>query len=230
MKKLSYQIVAIDAVILAFLLIIAFSFCDFDAVGFYFWCGIGFAVVTVFITIASVLGIKPKTNNDLVEVNAIPIIFTHAYMALALVVNIIFMVIGDGEKRIVPVSVNLLLLCIFFAVRIFTNPYGARVKKQVEVVRDKIRPIQEIRVQMNEMLALSKDAEIRQKVLKIKENVDYANNTSDAASITQENIFLSLIGDINAKMRENRDKNEILADLESADLVWKNRNVNQANR
>lgn len=230
MSKNSYKVMAVDFAALLVWLICVLVFTDFSTVGFYYKCGIACTVVAVIIAVVSIVLIQPESNINTMEINAIPLFGSQAYVFITMIVNTIFVIIKDANNNKIPVAVNLILLIIFIGSRIFTNSYGEQVDSLATEVAQKIEPVKNVKAKMSELLAVSSDADIKKAVLKLKELVDFSGNMSSDNTYDIEMNFYDSVNDIIGKIKDNADKDEILKDIEDAVVMWKTRNITHASR
>ena len=203
---------------------IVLVFADYDKVGFYFWAGLICETVAFAISVVSKMLIKPKNNRTTTEVSFISIFSTEAFFAIELLVNTIFVLIADAEYNVIVVVVNVIILIVFVALRLFSGEY---LKNTADISAQSVaqmQPIANISRQVGYLLAIANTPETKKRVRLLKENIDYSNNVSAYFTREYEERFLLVLSQVQTSIESNMDEVEIIRRIDEADRTWKGRN------
>ena len=85
----------------------------------------------------------------------------------------------------------------------------------------KIAPTKDIARKLGELLAITEDAEIRNKLLKLKEAVDYGTNISTNATAEKEQQMNELLDELLQLTISKADKMIVLNKVDAAEMTWK---------
>ena len=99
----------------------------------------------------------------------------------------------------------------------------ARLIRQLKVTEQKTTPSVNIRKKLGELLAITEDTEIRGKLLKLKEAVDYGTNISTNATAEKEVQMGALLDELAQLTIARADRLIILNKVEAAEMTWKMR-------
>lgn len=204
--------------------LIVLMFTNYDKVGFYFWGGFGFGVLSFLVAGVSLLLIKTKHNRSTTEINYVPIYLTLVYLSVSIVINTYFTFRKAGNFNILLVIFNSVILVLFIGIRLYTDGYVARVDEQTRHSAQKIGQITSISSKLSILLCATTDPDIKKELLKVKEIVDYSSNVSQEFTENSQNLFLLLLNQIESMIYEDREKNEIIKSIEEAAVTWSKRN------
>lgn len=203
---------------------ILLGFTDFNEVGFYFWGGFACTILAYVLCIGSLFLLQMRENPNLTEIHVIPVWASLVYLGMAVLVNSVFVAIKDGGSPKPLVIINVILLIAFLALRMFTDNYAARVDKQTRHVVEKIHSTAQISAKVAFVISITNDREIKEKLLKLKETIDYSSNVSQAAGEQIEEQILIQLGYLENLIKGNAEQQVIFNKIEEVTATWKCRN------
>ena len=203
----------------AVILLTNFAFC-----GFNFWfafCGTVFSFV---VACVSFLTIKKTTSYDTTEASVVPIVTTGIYLIGAILFNNIFIFgLYVFLEKILVIS-NILWFIVFIAVRLFVNNYINRLDNQTKIISQKFENNKAIAANLSILLSNDMDSDIKSRVLKLKEMVDYSTNITSGYDSNYCNAFLSKLNQIDLLIKQNASKEQLIKEIGEAESIWKARN------
>ena len=153
------------------------------------WTCWGSVVCTVVAVIAAevyLLVLKKDPGNAAAEPGALGSILTVAYFLITVLLNSVFVLLACGDFNWVLLTLNLAAIVCYIILLLWVEQHTARLAKQLVKTEQKTAPSREIARKLGELLAITEDAEIRGKLLKLKEAVDYGTNISTNATASRE--------------------------------------------
>lgn len=223
-NKTIKKILCIELLVLLCWSVIVLVFTEYDKAGFYFWGGFCFGIISFVIAGISLLLISPHDNPSLAEINYISLFCTIAYLTSSIVVNTYFVVRCSGKFNIILAVFNAAILILFVGIRLYTDKPKERVNQQTLHSIRKVRQSTLISSKLATLLCITSDLDIKERLIKAKELVEYSPNVSQDFSEELENLFLLHLNQIESMICENKDREEIVRKIESAIMVWNQRN------
>ena len=200
---------------------------DYGNPTFYYMGGMAFGAITIIaVSVADVL--LKSQNRAGVEVNALPVVISFSYMFLSLVFNIVFMVKKQGVHGRELIAINVLLLLGFILSIYFASGYRDRVSAQVELTAAKTVNTTEIVSLAARLLSQADDEDIKKRLYKFKEKLDYSSNISQEFTVDSEEKLMELLRNIGRELSDGASKEQILSDIDSAEKIWSMRTAKTA--
>ena len=162
------------------------------------------------------------------EPGALGVIFTVIYTIIALLLNTILVIKGYGNFNWLLVVLNLAALAGYIILVLWVDQSSAQLEKKLEKVEQKTAPSVNLGRKLGELVAITTDEEVRSRLLKLKEAVDYSTNISTQATADREAQFAAQLDEIAQLTIARADKIIILGKLETAEMLWKMRNATSA--
>ena len=188
------------------------------------------AIVTIIAEIY-LFTFRKKQNNATTESSAIGIIITAIAVIVSSVLNTVMTFIVQPGINLPIVLVNIIIIAFFIIALIWTENHSSGVTARVNETAQKIVPIQEISRKIGDIMTLTEDEELRIIILRLKEAVDYDSNISTAATAGRENQFNEHLDKIINLTVNNADRQAIINELATAEMIWKLRsNANATSR
>lgn len=189
-----------------------------------YWGGFILGIIAIGITFAYMLFFRTRSiRNE--EVDFIPLICAAGYLAVALIMNTIFMLIGNDNSVKLLVLLNILLILIFAAVIFFAGRYADGVAKKSEILIDKKKNTANASLLISSILAISTDPDVKKALKDLKTRIDYSSNVTQAISQSAEDSFISKAEQIRNAVTGNENKSDVLNLICEADRIWSERNA-----
>ena len=165
---------------------------------------------------------KSKTN----EIRYIPVVLIMAYLVISLAVNFLFCFYITGIQTIF--FLNVLLLCTAVGGIFFSEKYVRGVERKVGILEDKQSIQKFLSQRVGKAILLSKDEEVKKKLLSLKELVDYSNALSIRASEEIERALCFQFDTLENMLLQGADRAKILERIEEIIVDVKYRNTIKA--
>ncbi len=192
---------------------------------YFFGGGIVGGVISFLIAEVYLLFIRFPSHAQSVETGAVSIYFTIGFVAISAIINTLFILIGLGNFNRVLLAVNALIDVCFIIAAIYVEKYAIRVAAQLERTEKKIFVTTAISQTIGSMIAAAPDDTIRNKLMQMKETVDYSSNISADAFADLEQRFAAQLEEAQCMMEVCEDSAVILQKLQQAEQTWKQRNT-----
>ncbi|MBR5968985.1 MAG: hypothetical protein IK016_01420 [Lachnospiraceae bacterium] len=177
------------------------------------------------VAIASVFFVSGRRRRNLTEVRALPVLFSAVYLLIALIVNAVFLLnMGDSQIRM-QIIINTVLLAFFAVIFIGSGEYLRHVEVQTEKVIEKTGQLSDISMRLGSIISLSKDEEIKRRVLSLKEKVDYSGNITQSKTADLQNEFGALLMRIEETVQVSGSSEKVSALIDEAERIWSARNA-----
>lgn len=235
MKKTT--ILAISIAVLGFVWAIALAsytiFQDVIALGRFDWDSLNWeevalgsivcTVVAILVAEVYLLAIRKEPSESGVEFGALGIIFTVAFLLIVVLLNTVFALLDRGDFNWLLLVLNLTIIAGYIVVLLWSEKASDGLNDRLEKTEAKINPLVNIKRKLGELLAITEDAEVRSRLLKLKEMVDYSTNVSTEATVDKEMQMEDLLDEIARLTLSRTDRLIILNKISSAETAWKMR-------
>ncbi|MCR5330112.1 MAG: hypothetical protein K6E62_02860, partial [Lachnospiraceae bacterium] len=189
-----------------------------------YWGGFILGIIAIVISFGFMFFFRARSvRNE--EVGFIPLVCAGAYLAAALILNMIFMLIGDNDSLKMLILLNILLILLFAAAVFLAGRYIDDVEAKSDVLIEKKKNTANASMQVSAVLAIASDPDVKKAVKDLKARIDYSGNVTQAISGSAEGNFISKIQEIRDAVAGNADKSEILNLISQADRIWSERNA-----
>jgi len=220
-KKVS---IIIGMVFIAWVLIAGFSigtmFQGFYGLTCFFGVILAFAV-----SMASLLLWKTDNGRDTTEINAIPLVFTSVYFGASVLANTVFLLLAYlGFPRIIPLVINALMTIVFVSARMFVLPYRDRVSHTTTHTAEKMRSIVGLSARVSEIMGSARDKEVKQRLRKLKEQLDYSTSISQPVTADLEALLFHQLDEISNAIAQSMPAEDVLNKIDAAQMTWSRRN------
>ena len=188
-----------------------------------FW---GSLVCTIFAVGAAelyLLVFKKKSSTAGTEVGALSTILTICYLLIVLLLNAVFTLLRFGDFNWVIMCLNVIALGCYIVLVMWLDKSAGQVEQRLEKTQQKTTPSKEIARKLGELLAITEDSEIRGKLLKLKEAVDYSSNITTEATAVKDAQLSALLDEVVQLTLGRADRMIILNKVETAEMTWKMR-------
>ncbi len=187
-------------------------------------CWLGYVFITLaFILIAACsLGFRLKSKSTMTTIWPLMYVCV-GYFGVSLITNIIIMAV-NSENVVVPIVLNAVILILSAIVFLLAYKSFSRVADNTQARETRVLALRELSVKVNALTFVTQDDEIKAAVKKLKEDLDYSSSAGTASSASYEQAFVSQIDKINMMIISKAEKEQVLAELETAANLWKARN------
>ena len=187
------------------------------------WGSISCTAIAILVAELYLLAFRKDPGEQGAEPGVLGIIFTICFLLIVALLNSVFVLLGCGDFNWVLVTLNLLANAGYILLLLWTEQSSARLARQMEQTERKTAPSVNIARKLGELLAITEDAQIREKLLKLKEAVDYGTNISTNATAEREMQMAGLLDEIAQLTIARADRLIILNKIDAAEKTWKMR-------
>lgn len=217
------KIFVVEGLVFACWIAMFLVFADFDNGGFYLWGGFGFCAFAFIVAAASLYLIDVKSNRSITEINVIPVYYTGIYLAAAVIINSIFVIMAVGEYNAILMLLNFIAFVVFIGVRMSTDSYANDVSDKIEYANEKMGKVSAISSNLGILISSTANEDIRKQLLKLKENVDYGNSLTSHFTESTEREFLAKLDEIKSMIDLNSEEESINKCIGEISLMWQKR-------
>ena len=190
-----------------------------------FWVSYGFTMFLIlFMAVVVFLGIRDKEMKS--RVFGVPIIYLgYSTLIAQFVIDAVIMSIGNffEIKTWIPVVVETLLLGFFFISLIARTAYKDTIKK-IDAQEYRESYIKELRVQLEVLVGLATDEEVKKELNKLFETVKYTDPVSNKEVVDIEDEISKKVEDLRSAIKDGK-KAESLALIREIDSLVKERKL-----
>ncbi len=180
-------------------------------------------IVAIALSILFLTALKAPADRQAVEVGALSVIFTIAYVLLSAIVNTALVFYGHGSFNKILLLCNM-LLCVVYTILFFSaERYQLRLSGQLQRTEQKIADPVNISAKLGELLAIADDEGVRQELLKLKETVDYSSNVSTLKTYESEQAMAAQLDELMNMIATHSSSEEIQEKIRKAAITWKTR-------
>lgn len=156
---------------------------------------------------------------------ALGIILTISYFLIVLLLNSVFALLQYGDFNLVLLVLNLFALASYIILLIWVENSNTHLARRGEETAYKVAPTVDISKKLGELLSVTQDADVRGRLLKFKESVDYSSNVSTPQAASNISRVAYMLDDIARLVIAQTDQMIILNRLNAAESAWKLRNT-----
>lgn len=187
------------------------------------WGSITCTVIAIIAAEVYLLAFKKDPSEENAEPGALGSILTIAYFLITVLLNSVFVLLAYGDFNWVLLTLNLVAIVCYIILLLWVEQHTARLAKQLVKTEQKTAPSREIARKLGELLAITEDAEIRGKLLKLKEAVDYGTNISTSTTAAREEQMNNQLDEIVQLTIGHADRMIIINKVSAAEMTWKMR-------
>lgn len=185
------------------------------------WGSVTCTVVAIIAAELYLLVFKKHPGEEAAEPGALGAILTICYLLITALLNSVFILLGYGDFNWLLLAINMATLVGYIILLLWVEQHTARLTAQLVKTAIKTAPSKDIARKLGELLAITEDAEIRNKLLKLKEAVDYGTNISTNATAEKEQQMNELLDELMQLSISKADKMIILNKVDAAEMTWK---------
>ncbi len=193
-----------------------------------FWIGYGFGMLAFVLTALYSALIGERVNRNVSDIRFIQYYFSMWFLVISVLYNTVA-VFSDAEKAARNMVIwNLIFIAGFFLTVLYISSYIARVTALTTNVTNRMQNSINVSAKLGGLVAVATNPEIRDRLLKLKQNVDYSSNMTQASSYEVEMQFGAALDEIQGLMFNGTDTETIIKKIDGATSLWFLRNNNAA--
>lgn len=154
---------------------------------------------------------------------SLPLIFSVGYVAAALLVNAGFALMEYGYLNKWMVTVNLLLLAGYVILVLYAVKSAQEISERTMQMEQSKTLHREIAADLGLALALAEEKEVRERLLRLKEMVDYSSNVTTLDTTDMEVQMKANLEELVYLLRNKKSSTEILEKIRTAEICWRAR-------
>lgn len=185
------------------------------------WGSITCTVIAIITAELYLLVFKKHPGEQAAELGALGAILTICYLMITTLLNSAFVLLRCGDFNWILLAFNMAALVSYIILLLWVEQHTARVTVQLIKTEKKTVPTKDIARKLGELLAITEDAEIRNKLLKLKEAVDYGTNISTNTTVEKEQQMNELLDELLQLTISKADKIIVLNKVDTAEMTWK---------
>ena len=185
------------------------------------WGSITCTVIAIIAAELYLLVFKKHPGEQGTEPGALGAILTICYLMITTLLNSVFVLLRCGDFNWVLLALNMAALVGYIILLLWVEQHTARLTAQLAKTEKKTTPAKDIARKLGELLAITEDAGIRNKLLKLKEAVDYGTNISTNATAEKEQQMNELLDELLQLTISKADKMIVLNKVDAAEMTWK---------
>jgi hypothetical protein len=224
-KIKQHSLLLIGAMIATAWCVIILLVCDLSRLGLPGWSGFIFVPLSFCIGyLASATSNRQLLRGD-VGSAAIPAYYTVVFLVLSVVANTIFLILSLSDFATILIIIDILLLVVYLSIMLCSTAYLSSLKNKGLTVDRKTASSAQISDSLEELTALTENAEEKAVLLKLKEAVDCSTNTSQRMSEPIEAEMGKQLKQLRSAILEKKETSIILKLIADAAVVWNRRNA-----
>lgn len=223
-KRSSSTTLAISIILVALVWFVAISIYS-TFLKLFLLCGgsiVSFALA-VLISELYLLLIRKDLSEQAAESSALGVIATIGYFLVAILLNTGLVIVGLGGFNWFVLITNLLVNVIYIILLIWIEQHTTRISTQIKRIEGRNSMHIEITRKLGELLGMAEDSDIKERLLRLKESVDYSTSTSSDKSLVYEGQMQDHLDEIVQLIIGRADKKIILSKINTAEITWKQR-------
>ncbi|MBD5084834.1 MAG: hypothetical protein HDT33_07175 [Clostridiales bacterium] len=182
-----------------------------------------FVLSAVALSILYLTVFRHSPGRQATEVGALSIYFTIGYVASSMILNTKLVLSGRGGFNISLLLCNAIVNIIYIFLIVYAEKDAQRLSEQLDRTRQKISGPVCISAKLGELLGIAEDSQIRARLLKLKEAVDYSTNITTGATFECERQMERQLDELMHLMTHQEEPSAIQDKIHEAELTWKTR-------
>lgn len=180
-----------------------------------------FGIIAVAAAVIYLFFLRFDPGRQAVEQGALSIIITIAYVFISLVANTALIPVGLGGFDRYLVIGNIIIDAVYVVLILYVENDTRQLKNRLDRTETKIAASVDISAKLGALLGIAENEEIRNRLLKLKELVDYGTNITTAATAAQEQQMVGCLDELmNLLMADSRNE-LVMEKIQQAERCWK---------
>lgn len=157
------------------------------------------------------------------EIQYASLVYTDVYLVLVLAIN--FIVSQTNYKLSYTIFINLICLCIYAGLIMFSHNYATSTDAKVSMVEGSVQTHRALSQKMGEVLASATDLDVKKRLLELKQFLDYSNASSNQSKLVIENELYDQLNELQTLLAEKTDTSRIIEQIDKLMTTVKTRNA-----
>lgn len=166
---------------------------------------------------------RHPSDRQAVEAGSVSVLLTLAYVAAAMGVNAWLALRYLGGVNQILILCNAVLAVGYLALVFSAEKSAQRLSRQLQQTEEKLSLTGELSAKLGAMLGLAEDEEIRGRILKLKEAVDYSSNITTGGTYESEKLMERQLDELMELLSRRGERALIQNKLQEAELTWRTR-------
>ena len=192
--------------------------------------GVVFGMVAVVASVLYLAFFRSSPGRQAVENGALSVYASVIYVAFTFSVNTFFVLTRRGNFSKLLVLANLFICAVYVIVILFAEKDVQRLSQQLDRMECSTGKHINISEKLGILLSMTDSGEIRNRILKLKEYVDYSSNASTKNTYDAEREMEAHLSEIMDLISNHAEESAIQDKLHSAEMVWKTRSTKASSR
>ena len=184
---------------------------------------LSFSVIAVVAAVTYLSFLRLVPGRQAVEPGALSIIVTAAYVLISLGANTALILINLGGFNQYLIVRNIIINAVYVVLILYVERDTRRLKEQLDCTEAKTAASVNISEKLGALLGIAEDGEIRSRLLKLKEMVDYGTNITTASTTAQEQQMAGYLDELMNLLMANSRKELVIEKIQQAERCWKMR-------
>jgi len=180
-------------------------------------------VIAIIIAEVYLLALRKDPGEQATEPGALGIILTIVFIIVVVLLNSVFVLRKFADFNWILLTLNAAIIVCYVLLLLWVEKSTARLANQLAKTEQKTAASKEISRKLGELLAITADTELRAKLLKLKEAVDYSTNISTEATAYKENQMNAQLDELFQLIVGRAEQLIILKKIEAVEMTWKTR-------
>lgn len=182
-----------------------------------------FSVIAVAAAVTYLSFLRFASGRQAVEPGALSIVVTVAYVIISLGVNTALIPVNLGGFNRYLIIGNIIINAVYFVLFLYVERDTRRLKERLDRTEAKIATSVGISEKLGALLGIAEDGEIRSRLLKLKEMVDYGTNITTVSTTAQEQQMVGYLDELINLLMANSRKELVIEKIQQAERCWKMR-------
>jgi len=193
------------------------------------WGGITYTAIALGVSELYLLVFRKNPGRSGTETGAIGVILTICFLLIDVLFNTVCILLEAGSfENWFPMIMNMVFVIGYVVLIMWVGQGTNRVATLQEKTEKKTAPTMDLSRKLGELLGLADDDEIRGKLYRLKEMVDYGTNISTNATLKKEVLVNEKLDEIAQLMISRADRRIILKKIDDAQKLWSMRSSTSA--
>ncbi|MCI8981280.1 MAG: hypothetical protein HFG78_02595 [Hungatella sp.] len=183
--------------------------------------GITCGLVAGALSILYLMVYRNSPGSQAVEVGAISVYVTNCYVIAAMVSNTVFVLTGNGGFNKFLLLWNVVIIAVYIIVILYVEKDAQRLSDQLDRTEQMLSNSIDISGKLGAILGIVEDNEVRNRILKLKEAVDYSTNITTASTLESEKKMECQLDELMSLLINRGDLSAVKDKIREAEITWK---------
>ena len=184
---------------------------------------LSFGVIAVALAVTYLSFLRLAPGRQAVEPGALSIIVTVVYVLILLGINTALIPVNLGGFNRYLIIGNIIIDVVYVVLILYVEHDTRRLKEQLDCTEAKTAASVDISEKLGALLGIAEDEEIRSRLLKLKEMVDYGTNITTTSTTAQEQRMAGYLDELMNLLMANSRKELVIEKIQQAQRCWEMR-------